>query len=259
MADPAARPWLLRVFLSRRFPAVLLAAFGVWFGIWAIGPKHPRDFLVEHVITVIALAVLVLTYRAFRFSNISYCLVFLFSCLHVVGAHYTYGETPYKAWCAAVASWFGVQGFDIDALFGFERNMYDRLVHFAFGLLCAYPIREIFLRIAVVKGFWGYALPLDLTISLSTIYELLEWLVVIVSDDELRVTYVGTQGDIWDAHKDVSLASLGALLAMTATALVNWRYKRDFAREFAESLKVKRKEPLGEVAIAKALDGAAKT
>jgi putative membrane protein len=256
--DAPSRPLLLRLFLSPCLPAVLLAAFVIWFALWAIGPRHPRDFLVEHVMTLLAVIVLVTTRRVFRFSNLSYTLLFLFLCLHVVGAHYTYGEVPYRDWCERAAALLGVHGFDVDAALGFTRNQYDRAVHFSFGLLCAYPIRELFLRVAVVKGFWGYALPLDLTISLSTIYELLEWFIVVVSDDELRVTYVGTQGDPWDAHKDVSMAALGALLAMLTNALINWHYKRDFAREFTDSLRVKRTQPLGEVEIAKVLDHAAR-
>jgi putative membrane protein len=124
--------------------------------------------------------------------------------------------------------------------------MFDRLVHFSYGLLLAYPIREMFLRIGNVRGFWGYFLPLDLTMSTSMLYELIEWGAAEYFGGDLGMAYLGTQGDVWDAHKDMALASLGALIAMLITVLVNRRMQRDFAREWAESISVKSRQPLGE-------------
>jgi putative membrane protein len=110
----------------------------------------------------------------------------------------------------------------------------------------AYPIREVFLRVGEARGFWGYFLPLDLTMSTSMLYELVEWAAAIVFGGELGTAYLGTQGDPWDAHKDMALASVGALIAMLVTATVNVRLDRDFAREWRESLRVKQAAPLGE-------------
>ena len=129
--------------------------------------------------------------------------------------------------------------------------MFDRLVHFAYGLLLAYPVREIFLRIADVRGFWGYFLPLDLTMSTSMIYELIEWGAAMAFGSELGQAYLGTQGDVWDAHKDMALASLGALLAMAITLAVNRWLGRDVAAEWA-SFRVLNPEPLARRAIARA-------
>jgi putative membrane protein len=126
-------------------------------------------------------------------------------------------------------------------------------VHFSYGLLLAYPIREIFLRVADVRGFWGYALPLDVTMSTSMLYELIEWGAAVWFGGDLGEAYLGTQGDVWDAQKDMAVASLGALIAMIATAIINSRLQRDFAREFIESLRVKSNAPLGEEAIARML------
>ena len=120
-----------------------------------------------------------------------------------------------------------------------------------YGLLLAYPIREIFLRVADVRGFWGYFLPLDLTMSTSMLFELIEWGAAEVFGGDLGQAYLGTQGDIWDAHKDMALASLGALIAMLVTYGLNRRYQRDFNREWADSLRVKHKKPLGEDALAR--------
>jgi putative membrane protein len=115
----------------------------------------------------------------------------------------------------------------------------------------AYPIREVFLRVASVRGFWGYFLPLDFTLSTSAFYEVLEWATAAVVGSNASNDYLGSQGDIWDSQKDMTLASLGALLAMTTIAVITRHYKRDFAREFGESLRVKSAAPLGEDEIAR--------
>jgi putative membrane protein len=218
-----------------RYVGTLAILFALWWIGWAIAPHDRNAWLLENALTVIAVAVLGATARPFPLSRMSYTLIFLFLCLHTLGSHYTYSLVPYREWFP----WLG-EG---------ERNHYDRFVHFAYGLLLAYPIRELFLRIAGVRGFWGYFLPLDLTMSTSMLYELIEWGSAVLFGGDLGVAYLGTQGDPWDAHKDMALASLGALLAMTLTALVNARLKRDFAREWVESLRVKISEPLGEEAL----------
>jgi putative membrane protein len=134
---------------------------------------------------------------------------------------------------------------------GWRRNHFDRLVHLCYGLLLAYPVREVFLRVANVSGFWGYFLPLDLTMSTSVTFELFEWGAAALVGGDLGMAYLGTQGDVWDAHRDMALATLGAAIAMGVTAAVNIRLRRDFAREWAESLRVKRPEPLGEEEVAR--------
>jgi putative membrane protein len=221
------------------------ALFGLltllWIGL-AIEPLDRMDWLLENVLLVVAVALLAATYRRFPLSQISYTLIFLFLCLHTLGAHYTYAEVPYDRW------WASLSGATFNELVGWKRNNFDRVVHFSYGLLLAYPIRELFLRIAGVRGFWGYFLPLDLTMSTSMLFELVEWLAVEVFGGDLGVAYLGTQGDVWDAHKDMALASLGALVAMSATAFLNSRSKRDFADEWNESLRIKSARPLDEKA-----------
>ena len=96
------------------------------------------------------------------------------------------------------------------------------------------------------RGLVARFLPLDLTMSSSALYELIEWGAAVTVGSELGAAYLGTQGDVWDAHKDMTLAALGALIAMTVTALVNRHMNRDFANEWAESIRVKRRTPLGE-------------
>jgi putative membrane protein len=134
---------------------------------------------------------------------------------------------------------------------GTERNHYDRIVHFSFGLLMAYPIREVFHRVAHARGFWGYYLPLDVTLAFSALYEVLEWLFATVAAPEQGTAFLGSQGDPFDAVKDMALAGTGAALTMGVTALIGWRFNRDFWREWRASLRVRRTEPRGEVTLAR--------
>lgn len=213
----------------------------------AIAPLNRHDWMLESVLVVVFGLALWFSRRAFVFSRVSYTLIFVYLCLHSVGSHYTYALVPYDE------AWRSLTGSGFNAMFGWERNHYDRLVHFCYGLLLAYPIREIFLRVAEVRGFWGYFLPLDFTLSTSGLYELIEWGVAEVFGGELGAAYLGTQGDIWDAHKDMALAGTGALLAMMITAAINGWLQRDFAREWSDSLHIKDRRPLGENEIARML------
>ncbi len=234
---------------SLLYPGVLLGLLAVQFVVLAFNPVSRSTWLLENLLAVALVGLLVATHRSFPFSRVSYTLIFLFLVLHEIGAHYTYSEVPYDAFCQRVF------GFSLHQALGFERNHFDRAIHFAYGLLFAYPMREIFLRVVAVRGFWGYALPLDLTMSTSMIYELIEWLAAVVFGGETGTAYLGTQGDVWDAHWDMLLASLGALIAMGITLAINRALQRDFNAEWADSLRVKQDEPLGEEALAKMIDG----
>ena len=224
----------------RRYAQILLLLFALLWSVLAVNPSHRSDWLLENMLVFVFVAFLMGTARIMPLSRISYTLIFLFMCLHEVGAHYTYAEVPYDQWFVDV---FGVS---LNDALGWERNNFDRLVHFLYGLLLAYPIREIVTRVAEVSGFWGYFLPLDITMSTSMLYELIEWGAAEVFGGDLGMAYLGTQGDIWDAHKDMLVASLGALSAMLITAALNVYLQRDFAREWNYSLRVKQGKPLGE-------------
>jgi putative membrane protein len=229
----------------RRYPLALLAALLAFAAVLAISPHDRSDWMLENALTVLGLGVLIATHRALPLSRISYTLIFLFLCLHSIGAHYTYSKVPYDAWLEALT------GGSLSSVTGWERNHFDRLVHLLYGLLLAYPVREVFLRVAAVRGFWGYYLPLDVTMATSMLYELIEWGAAELFGGELGVAYLGTQGDVWDAQKDMALATLGGVTAMLVTGLINWRFQRDFARDWAESLQVKSAVPLGEDALAR--------
>ena len=229
----------------RRYLLILATLFGLWWVALAIHPWHRNVWFLENALALTAVLLLGGFHRQLLFSRVSYTLIFVFMCLHQIGAHHSYSEVPYDVWFEKLT------GRTFNSLMGWERNHFDRVVHFAYGLLLAYPIREVFLRVVNVRGFWGYFLPLDLTMSTSMLFELLEWATATAFGSDLGQSYLGTQGDEWDAHMDMALASLGAAIAMCITAAINWRLQRDFAREWAESFRVKDKAPHGEDELAR--------
>jgi putative membrane protein len=219
---------------------ILAIIFAIEWLALAIKPYDRQDWLMENALVFIFVVIFALTYKRFPFSRVSMTLIFIFLCLHEVGAHYTYSKVPYNMWTREIF------GNSLNSIVGWERNNFDRLVHFLYGLLLSYPIREVFLRITNVRGFWGYFFPLDITMSTSMIYELFEWAAAEIFGGDLGIAYLGIQGDVWDAHKDMLLASIGAAMAMTITTAINIYLQNNFAREWAESLKVKKHRPLGE-------------
>jgi putative membrane protein len=196
-------------FRSNRLLQGLILWLVVLWVITAIEPYNRRDWLIENLLVFIYAGLLVATYRRFVFSNLSYMLFGIFISLHLLGAHYTYAEVPF--------------GFWLQDTFNFTRNHYDRIVHFCYGLLNAYPFRDIFMRAAGVRRSWSYFMPVVGVLSFSGFYELLEAAVAFIVSPELGDVYLGTQGDIWDAEKDAFLAFSGAIIAMSILWLYNKR------------------------------------
>jgi putative membrane protein len=223
----------------RTYLATLCVAFAVAWALLAINPHDRSDWLLENVLLVAFAAAMLASRRALPLSRISYTTIFAFLLLHTIGAHYTYSLVPWQDWL------HGLSGGAVAAPAA-ERNHFDRLVHFFYGLLLAYPVREVFLRVAELRGFWGYFFPLNVTLSTSMLYELAEWAAAEVFGGDLGVAFLGTQGDMWDAQKDMALAGAGATIAMVITAGLNYALERDFAMEWIESLRVKHPAPLGE-------------
>jgi putative membrane protein len=210
----------------------LLVVFSVYWLALAIDPTSRQDWMLENVLVVPVFSVLLWGWRHRLFSKVSHSVVFIFFCFHEIGAHYTYSLVPYDQW------WKATTGTTFNEIMGWQRNHYDRAVHFLYGLLGAYPYREIFLRVARVRGFWAYFLPIEIMLSTSALFEVIEWGTSLVFGGDLGDAYLGTQGDIWDPQKDMALAALGALIAMVVIAYINKHYQRDFAREWSRSLEV---------------------
>lgn len=219
-----------------RYHAFLLLLFiAVW--TWAaISPLFPHDWLLENYLVFIFVPLILLSGRYFRLSNLSYTLLTAFMLMHVVGSHYTYAEVPF--------------GYTLQHWFGAARNLYDRLVHFSFGLLLAYPLREMFMRVAKVRGVWAYWFPFELVVAFSGAYEIIEWLVASRVDPAAGLAFLGAQGDVWDAQKDMALATVGAAISLVVVALINWRWDPAFGSELRASLRIEPDdEPLGEQAL----------
>jgi len=194
----------------RRIPyrAWLLIILLVALGVSAIGPWHPTDFYIEHVLTLAGLAVAIVLDRRRPLSNITCTLVFVFLMLHVVGAHYTYSEVPYDAWAQALT------GRTISDTFGWQRNHFDRLVHLSFGLLMVYPAREVLGRVfPEIRDARLLVLAVLVIAFCSKLYELMEWGFTLVMTQEAAATYNGEQGDVYDALKDMALALAGSIVS----------------------------------------------
>lgn len=191
-----------------RYPATLLALFSAWWFALAIAPHYRQDWLLENVLVFAAVPVLVLTYRQLRFSNLAYTCLFLFFVLHEVGAHYTYSLVPYDEWSRTLI------GRSISELVGTERNHFDRAIHFLYGVLVTPAAVELFAAKAPPVGVWRFLMPLFFMNSHAVIYETIEWLAAEAFGGELGAAYLGTQGDPFDAQKDMALAFVGTLLVL---------------------------------------------
>lgn len=181
----------------------------VFTGIWIstlVGTTDMNNWLLENTLTFLFVLFLLFSYRKYKFSDLSYLLICVYLCLHVYGSKYTYAENPLGYWLKDV--------------FHTERNHYDRIVHFSFGFLLAYPMRELFLKWIGYPKLVSWILPIEITLSISAFYELIEWAVADVFFKAQGDAYLGTQGDIWDAQKDIFLAFTGAILATTIVSAV---------------------------------------
>lgn len=188
---------------------------GAFLLVWAwtfIGTTDKANWITENVLTVLFIGGLTISHRKFRFSDLSYTLMFVYILLHVYGAMYTYAENPFGYWLR-------------DVLNG-ERNQYDRIVHFSFGLLLAYPMRDYFKNHFGWPTWVCWVLPVEITMSFSGAYELIEWAVADVFFPEQGHAYLGSQGDVWDAQKDMALAFSGAVISMLAASSLKRSFRK---------------------------------
>lgn len=191
--------------LNQYFPHILLIIYIIEFSILAINPYDRAVWWAENLPVMIPVLILVFTFKKFRFSNISYALIAFFFMYHTIGGHYTFERTPFDFFNNLLSY------LPLDFLFPDGRNNFDRVGHFLVGIL-AYPLAELFLRkrwvsnipVAVfvgiiALGFWG------------ALYEVIEMYYAISEGGESGAAFLGSQGDIWDAQKDMFLDILGAM------------------------------------------------
>jgi putative membrane protein len=193
---------------------VLLSMFTVFFVFWLHDPPYELHSVIHVVPTWIAIAVLLASTKYFRLSNTSFVFSVMFLTLHVIGTRYVYSFVPYDQWAT--------QLLRLDAETGLEpgRNHYDRLVHFSFGLLIAPVAREIQCRLWQVKPAWSYFTAVEFVLASSMVFELAEWLGAVTLAPEFADSYLGQQGDAWDAHQDMALAAVGAVISVIVAATV---------------------------------------
>ncbi|WP_447764889.1 DUF2238 domain-containing protein [Sphingopyxis panaciterrae] len=195
VATPPAQRRLLGLLL-----ALLLVA--------QIDQPYPEIALLQHIPTMLLLVASPWLLRRWPLSTASVACIVAFLAFHTLGGRYAYSNVPYDDWARTMT------GTTLSDAFGWSRNHYDRLVHFAFGALSVIPVAEIARR-------WGGLGPRGATftvlgwvLAISCLYEIFEWLLTIVAAGETADRYNGQQGDIWDAQKDMALATLGAIMVL---------------------------------------------
>ncbi|PVY37257.1 DUF2238 domain-containing protein [Pontibacter virosus] len=189
-------------FLHKPLHIAYTAIFVLFLGYTGFTTPDLLNWLLENSLSLSVLIILAAFYNIFRFTDTSYTLIFLFMMLHVYGSYYQYADNPFGEW--------------MKGPFNFQRNHYDRIVHFGFGLMLTYPLYEIARRGFDLSVFLSSVLTLSLVLALGAIYEIVEWVVadLVYDGDEQGMAYLGMQGDIWDAQKDMVLAFLGAIIAI---------------------------------------------
>jgi len=162
-----------------------------------ISPHDYFTWFLEVFPSIIGFFILVLTFNKFRFTYLVYVLILAHCYILFVGGHYTYAEVPL---------------FDtIKNILNQNRNNYDKLGHFAQGFVPAIIVRELFIRLEIVKkGFWLVFLTISVCLSISVLYEFLEWFVAIASGQSAD-SFLGTQGYVWDTQSDMLYAFMGAV------------------------------------------------
>lgn len=178
----------------------LFAWYLVLSGWTAYGPVDREFWAIASILPAFLVVGLIAMHRWLPLSALSYVLITLFLSLHTIGVHYTYAQVPIGAW--------------IDQALHLGRNHFDRVVHFSFGFLLAYPMEEAFRLRAHARGWVLYYLPVMTVLGLSGLWEILESWVASAVHPELGITYLGSQGDVWDAQKDIAAAFYGALLCV---------------------------------------------
>lgn len=186
---------------DRHFYALQLGLLAAGFG-WSAWQPHDRfTWWLEVMPVVIALPLLLLTWRRFPLTRLVYCLILLHALILLVGGHYTYAEMPLFNW--------------LRDTFGLARNYYDRVGHVAQGFVPAMVAREILLRTSPLRpGKWLSFLVICVCLAISACYEFLEWWVALASGSD-AVAFLATQGDVWDTQWDMFLCLLGAIAALS--------------------------------------------
>ena len=183
-----------------RLPLFLLGVALLALLVSGIGPKDRLTWWLEVAPFLIALPILLLTYRRFRLTNLVYVFIAIHACVLFLGGHYTYAEVPLGFWAQRVL--------------GLARNDYDRVGHFFQGFVPALVTREVLLRRTPLRrGGWLTFLVLSVCLAVSALYELVEWGAAVTLHQGAEA-FLGTQGDPWDTQEDMATCLVGAIAAL---------------------------------------------
>lgn len=177
------------------FLAIVVSSTIIWSG---IDPAFPEVWIAEIIPVLMIFVPLLLTYRWFKFSNSAYIFMSCWLILHTIGAHYTFANVPFD--------WFG-------ELIGSERNHFDRFAHFSIGFY-AYPVAEYLSRKGHCNPFLAGIFGLLTIMGVAAAYEIIEWWYAALAGGEAGIEFLGSQGDIWDAQKDMLADTLGAITSL---------------------------------------------
>ena len=185
---------------ERIVPLVLFAGYVLIFVWGAIKPYDRATWWAENIPIVAVVAALVVMFvRGVRFSPLAYALMAVLPYWHTVGGHYTFERVPFE--------WF-------DRLFGFQRNMFDRIGHFSVGFY-AFAIVELLLRRRAMSRTLACLFAIFAIGFVAMSYELIEWLYAVYGGNaQAGANFLGSQGDVWDAQKDMLMDTLGALTSV---------------------------------------------
>ncbi|MBC7774924.1 MAG: DUF2238 domain-containing protein [Phycisphaerae bacterium] len=184
----------------KRYLQILFWGYLLIWALLGINPVHRSDWFLENILVFLAVPYLLYIHRTVRLSTLSYTLIFIFLVLHSIGSHYTYSEVPAGRW---VSDWLG-----------WERNHYDRFVHFLWGFLLAMPIFETLRKKVSRKVKAIFIFTCCVIVLVGVLYELMEWAAAVVVASDAGTAFLGTQGDEWDAQKDLLLNLTGAIASM---------------------------------------------
>ncbi|MDO9369630.1 MAG: DUF2238 domain-containing protein [Sphingopyxis sp.] len=182
-----------------------------------IDQPYPEIALLQHIPTMLLIVASPWLLRRWPMSTASVACIVAFMALHTLGGRYAYSNVPYDDWARALT------GTSLSDAFGWTRNHYDRLVHFAFGALSVIPVAEIARRWGGLGPRGAVMTVLAWVLATSCLYEIFEWLLTIVAAGDTADRYNGQQGDIWDAQKDMALATVGAILVLVVQTATKGR------------------------------------
>lgn len=189
--------------MNASFPPLLGLVFAIFFVLLAIAPVSREVWWAENIPVMAVFLVLVVTYRKFRYSNLAYGMMAVWLFLHAIGGHYTFANVPF--------GW-------VTDLFGFERNHFDRVAHFSVGLY-AYPVAELLWRKRLAHPAVVLLFGLTIIMAVACAYEIIEWGYAVLEGGDAGTEFLGSQGDPWDAQKDMLADTLGAVFALAVFTL----------------------------------------